>query len=584
MKRKTAALLILVLAFVFISCDGLLTTDESSTTIQATIENTTRVNITNDTEDMLTTLEPTDLTSVIVSTEEPTSELVTIIETTLASTTEVETTIEPTTIVETTIEPTTIENSTTEPTTAIVTTEETSPIVEINLFSINDFHGGAYTDVDMISGIGAYLKNFDGYHLEVSNGDIFQGSALSNYYHGQVLVEALNEGGFDGFVIGNHEFDWGISVIEAYADGDITNGEFTQPILAANIVYEDTQEPLEFTQPYFIQEFDGVKVGVIGLIGNIESSIAASRLDNIVFLDPVEAAATNARLLREDFYVDIVVVYIHNGSSLNSEFAQLSGLERIDAMFNGHTHQNEASSISRSGLNMPYAQMNNYDTSLVSIKLTYDKENEMLIDFDVYGIDNSQLMQSDSDIDAILFEYSSDTVYLDFIEEILTNVEGYYSRYDLATWGASVLRDYTGIDIGAVNAGGFRVSMEPGNLTMGDLITIYPFDNVIKISSMTGQQILDFYKDVQKYSSDVVFDDGLVYNSSTQSLTIGGLAIDLDAYYTVGAVDYIFDKDYYDFLEGENIQQTIYYMRDLLALDLINAVNGFNPDDGSHFE
>lgn len=566
MKRILTSFLAVLLVFILIGCEDLTTSNQITTQEEITSQS----------------LETDVLTSI-----ETTEELTTLPETSIDVTTEVETTQVPTTQATTTEEattqvPTTDLPTTQAPTTVEVTTEAPDPIVEINLFSINDFHGGAYTDIELISNIGAYLKNVEGYHLEVSNGDIFQGSALSNYYHGRVLVDAMNESGFDGFVIGNHEFDWGISVIEEYADGELTNGEFNHPVLAANIVYEDSLEPLEFTQPFFIEDFDGIQVGVIGLIGNIESSIAASRLDNILFLDPVEAAASNARILREDYGVDIVVVYIHNGSNINNDFAQLSGSEKIDAMFNGHTHQNEASSISRNGLDMPYAQMNNYDTSLVKIQLIYDRESGMVTDFNVEGIENSQLAQTDSNIDSILTEYSSDSVYLNFIEEVLTDVESNYGRYDLAQWGASVLRDYTGIDIGAVNAGGFRVSMDMGDLTMGDLITIYPFDNVIKTSRMTGQQILDFYLEVESYGSDVVFDDGLVYSGST--LTINGSAIDLDAYYTVGAVDYIFDKTYYDFLEGQDIQQTIYYMRDLLALDLRNAINGFNPYDGSHYE
>lgn len=510
-------------------------------------------------------------TEALTTAEDETSDL-----TTVESTTEEMTTVVPTTEIPTTEIPTTPVPTTTEE----VTTEY-SQYVEINLYSINDFHGGAYTDISVVSGISAYLNSLDENHLEIANGDIFQGTAISNYYHGEVLVESLNASGFDGFVIGNHEFDWGIDTIGLYADGDETNGELNSPILAANIVYEDTQTPLPFTTPYMIQSFEGVNVGVIGLIGNVESSIAASRLENIDFLDPVATAAQYARELREEHDVDIVVVYVHDGSWQNDDYAALSGLERIDAMFNGHTHQYETYSISRSGVDMPYAQMNNYDTSLVKIKLVFDREAGAVSSYEVSAISNGELANTDSVVDDILYDYSNDSEYVTFISEVLTFSEGYFDRYDMAQWGASVVRDYAGIDIGAVNAGGFRVAMEYGDLTMGELVTIYPFDNVIKTSEMTGQQITDFYKDINNGGGDVVFDDGLTYSNGT--LYINGSPIDLDAYYTVGAVDYIFDKTNYDFLDGQNIQQTIYYMRDLLALDLKNATTGFNPDDGSHF-
>jgi 2',3'-cyclic-nucleotide 2'-phosphodiesterase (5'-nucleotidase family) len=570
MKHIKIVLLILGALFLM-ACQGnpqtsLLTSQpEISTTngISTEIE-TSSETYSQTTNQIVTTLEPT--------TETPTTEV---------PTTQVTTTEAPTTEVPSTEIPTTIE-VTTPITTEITTTQD--PTVVIDLYSINDFHGGAYTDISMISNIGAYLKSLNGHTMAISNGDIFQGTAISNYYHGRVLVDALNESGFSGFVIGNHEFDWGIDVIGDYRDGNLENGELDHPILAANIIYEDTLSPLPFTQPYTIEEFQGVKVGVIGLIGSVMDSIAASRTENIMFLDPVETAAFYATELREDHDVDIVVVYIHNGSSINEDLGALSGIERIDGVFNGHTHQNEADYIEKQGTHMPYAQMNNSTTSLVHIQFIYNTQFDVIAASYVNRIYTSSLDESDEVIDQIIESYANDTVYLNFIEEVLTQVESDYGRYDLSEWGASVIRDYANVDIGATNAGGFRVTMNAGPLTMGDMITIYPFDNIIKVSEMTGQQIQDFYVEIMNGGGDVVFDDGLSYNYDTQRLEINGSPIVLDQYYSVGAVDYIFDKVQYDFIEGINIYQTTYFMRDLLVMDLKNASAGFNPYNGTHID
>lgn len=585
MKKILILLLMLTMVFSLVACDGLETTD-ALTTIETTTEAPTTIEPTTDvpSSETPTTIEATteEPTTEEPTTEDPTTE----VPTTEDPTTEVPTTEVPTTEEPTTEEPTTEEHTTEEPTTEVPTTEEpttSNPIVEINLFSVNDFHGGAYRGMEMISRIGYYLKNQDDSSIILTNGDMLQGSALSNYYHGRVLVDVLNDIGFNGFVIGNHEFDWGIDVVLNYRDGDLENGELNHPILAANIVYKDTQEPLENTVPYIIEEVEGVSVGVIGLIGLVMNSIAVSRTENIEFLDPVEVAAQYARDLRVNHDVDVVVVYVHEGSYFNYRYANLSGLERIDAVFNGHTHQNEASYVSRDGLDMPYAQMNNYNTSLVHIQLIYDKSFGGLVSFNVYGINNSVLSTNDSDIDLILSNYQTDEVYQSYISEVLTVAQGNFGRYDLVQWGSSVIRDYVGADIGATNAGGFRVSMYMGNVTMGDMITIYPFDNVIKTSEMTGQQIQDFYLEILNGSDDVVFDDGLYYNYSTQRLEINGEPIILDQYYTIAAVDYIFDQTKYDFIEGINIQQTIHFMRDLLVEDLRNTGGSFNPSNGSNY-
>ena len=456
---------------------------------------------------------------------------------------------------------------------------------EIYFYSNNDFHGGAYTDYNNFSRIVNKIKTMkanNDHVIALTNGDTLQGTPFSNYYHGKPFIEAMNIGGFDGFVIGNHEFDWGIDVIADYKDGKEENVEADFPFLAANIVYKDTQEHLGFTVPYIISEVNTVRVGVIGVIGDVINSIAASRVENIEFLDPVTSIENYATHLRTEEDVDIVVVYIHNGSDFNQDIAYLSGDARVDAVFNGHLHWNEETTISRDGLPLAYAQVQSKDDSLLAeIKFVYDLETESLTDVSVNNFGYSELDGEDSVVLDMFNEYQSDTEYINFVNEVLTTSEGNYYPEEMAPWGASVIRDYLGIDIGAVNRGGFRVPMFSGDVTMGDLITIYPFDNVIKTSMMTGQQITDFYKFVDDYNQDVVFDDQLTFDGYT--VYINGSPIDLDQLYTVGAVDYIFDKTNYDFIEGINIEYTGKFMRDLLTEDLLNSNGSFSPSDGSSY-
>ena len=408
---------------------------------------------------------------------------------------------------------------------------------------------------------------------------------MSNYYYGEPIVDIFNYIGFDGFIIGNHEVDWGIDKILNYADQDMENGEMDYPILAANIVYEDTMQSLENTQPYMIKEVSGVRVGIIGVIGDVINSISASRVENIIFLDPVDTISDYAEILRTTENCDIVVVYIHDGSNINQSIAQLSGVNMVDAVFNGHTHQNEASSISRSGeMSLVYAQASNSSSSLFAeITLVYDTVNDVMINVSssTYGLNSIEYLTEPS-IVTILDEYENNSIYIDFVSQELTTATAYFSRYILAPWGASVIRDYAVVDIGALNSGGFRNSMDSGIVTMGDMIEIYPFDNYIKTSELTGQQLLDFYEEIIFYSSDVVFDDQLTYDGT--NLYINGVQVQPQQLYTVAAVDYIFDKDYYSFLDGQNITQTTLLMRDLLVEDLLASNNSFNPANGTSYQ
>lgn len=561
MMKKLLSLLtifLFVLSFVGCSLNSNATTVETTTV--TTVATTTETTVaTTETTTSATTQSTTEGTTTEVSTQTTTEE-----QTTISSTTN-------TTVVTGTTPPTTIERYQT-----------------IKLFSMNDFHGGTYSDINNLEQIGSYMKyqmSLNENTLVLANGDIFQGAALSNYYYGEPIVEVYNNIGFDGFVLGNHEFDWGIDKILNYQDGDLENGEMSYPILAANIVYIDTQEPLEQTVPYIVKEFNGIRVGVIGVIGDVINSISASRVNNIEFLDPVDTIYDYAGVLRTEQDCDVVVVYVHSGSDINNQIAGFTGDHYVDAVFNGHTHQNETSTIYRtSGEPLVYAQSSNSDSALFSqITLDYDTVNNEVIGVSVTNISWNQIQyETDTEIAAILEEFQTDTTYLTFVSQVLTNVDGYYNRYDLSTWGASVVRDYAQVDIGAVNAGGFRNSMPAGTLTMGDMIEIYPFDNYIKTSKLTGYQLLEFYENVDSYGSDVVFDDGLTYNGS--NLYIDGVLVQSNALYTVGAVDYIFDKDNYAFLDGQDITQTILLMRDLLVEDLLASGGSFSPYSGTSYQ
>ena len=556
---KKLIIFTVLLSFTFLLGCSLVTTEEQTTNLITETTNSSTEYSSSNTTGVTTVTDITDFTTDVFTTLAPT---------TLAPTTQI-----PTTQVPTTEAPT--------------TTESFDRYQDLYFLSINDFHGGAYAGIDSFSYIAGEVKymkeNYDNV-FAVANGDIFQGTAISNYYYGRPLVEAMNEAGFDGFTIGNHEFDWGIDKIANYQDNSSENGEMNYPVLAANIVYKDTQQPLDFTTPYIIKETSGVRVGIIGLIGEVINSIAASRVENIEFLDPIEVIKEYTNYLRTIEDIDVVVVYIHDGSDyLKYDIASLSGDYLVDAVFFGHRHQNEASTVydNRADLPLVYAQTNAYQNSLLAkIKLTYDLVEDKLINFSVDTLSISSLRNS-SEVEMLIDYYETNPEFQNFVNEVLGTAQYEFDRYDLAPWGASVIRDYLGIDVGAVNAGGFRVNMSQGQVTMGDMVVIYPFDNVIKTSRLTGEQLRNFYIDINNGGGDVVFDDGLSYDGST--LYINGSPVVLNQYYTVGAVDYIFDKTEYDFIQGIDITYTGYFMRDLLVQDLRNTASTFNPANGTSY-
>lgn len=474
-------------------------------------------------------------------------------------------------------------------TTTASTTASSRQTVEI--YAVNDLHGTAYSSFDTFSRMAAYLKNRQAVSpntLILASGDMFQGTALSNYYRGRPIVEILNAAGFDAFTLGNHEFDWGIDQIAVYRDGNPDNGELAGPVLAANIVNKTTHEPMSWTQPYFVYETNGLRIGVIGVIGDVINSISASRVADYEFTDALAAVAQYAPILHVQEDCDLVVVSMHGySSSVNLSIAGLSGDSQVDAVLNGHTHQNQYEVIpDETAAGMPCVQVSGNESSgslLAKIVLVYDTSLSRVVTATPSLIGEISLGSSDPVADDIIEEYSTDPAYVAFISEVLATTTVSLNRYsdELQKWGASVVRDYAGVDFGMINAGGFRVSLSSGEQTMGDLVVLYPFDNYIKTCELTGAQLTSFYLSVLQHGYDVVWDDSVSYADGV--LSKDGVPVNLAAYYTVGAVDYIFDKTNYAFLSGRNVTTTELLMRDLLAADLRNTDGFFNPANGTSY-
>ena len=187
--------------------------------------------------------------------------------------------------------------------------------------------------------------------LLLDGGDFLMGTAFELLGDGQSAeLSLMKEIGYDGAVLGNHEFDWkpdGLARIinAALAQG----GGTTVPLLIANMVF-DPDEPDDdelqalydagVIQPRRVIELNGLRVGLFGILGEGAAGVApfASPLD---FEAPAEAAAREVAALQAEG-VDLIVCISHGGVSCDpeaSEDEQLAlAVPGIDVIVSGHTH------------------------------------------------------------------------------------------------------------------------------------------------------------------------------------------------------------------------------------------------------
>jgi len=381
-------------------------------------------------------------------------------------------------------------------------------VIVIDLYSFNDFHGtvdksasGSNPGADRFVALVQKLMEDSPNSAVVSAGDSYQGSPLSNLFTGEPVSEMLKYLGVKYSALGNHEFDWGIDKIDKFIeDGGIT-------FLAANIFYEDTGEAPDFCQPYGILEFEGVKVGLIGLTTTeVPTLVKAEIVEGLVFADPEEIVAEWEPYLRDEEDCDIVVALTHMGATDEAtDLANTDAGARLDGIFSGHAHQWQ--DIEVNGVRIASAGYNGRGLSMFSFE--YDKAAGELVSvkskvYQQADMNGDTILPSDplevnEDIKAMVAEYNAAAGPL-FAKGVGVFGEPILSREDQAAWATQVVWDYIKNETGdgyvlLQNAGGWR-DTSPYNrtafdvVTMAYLYTLMPFDNEIVLMDMTGSDLL----------------------------------------------------------------------------------------------
>lgn len=453
------------------------------------------------------------------------------------------------------------------------------PAEKLTIYTINDFHGAILSDDGDygMARLGDYImkakKEAPNETLVLSAGDMFQGSGLSYYSEGESVVELMNMIEFDAMAIGNHEFDWSLDTILEYRDGNKENGEADFPFLGANIIEKSSNELPEYLEPYTVIERGGLTIGIIGYIGyGLESDIATQMIADYEFLKPAPIVGKLASELRTQKDCDVVIALGHDGSdATNSELANLTGEERIDAIVNGHLHANDVGMInSPDGRKIPVVQAGSSGEYVGKISFTVDPETKTLSNPGVVTVEMKG-------------SYSENSKLLNYIEKIEEEVAPLFNRvigvaevditvYDIRNWGPNILQKELNVDIAFANSGGIRADAFPikagEDVTVAKVYQIMLFDNTIKTCKLLGSDIRKLLNVSGLNISDSLTKvDGKIF--------INGKELKDDEYYEVATIDYVFDKTEYPFYKGIEVTNDGKLYRDLM-IEVIEKVTANN--------
>jgi len=266
---------------------------------------------------------------------------------------------------------------------------------------INDFHGRI--DGNTVKWAGTVMELERGTagvpaanSLIVGAGDLIGASVFASAVaNDQPTIDVMNEVGMDASAVGNHEFDKGWADLRDRVIGSGPNAKWTY--LGANVYQKGTTTPV--LPEYATYTVDGVRVGVIGAVTQeTPSLVSPGGISGLDFGDPVAAVNRVAGQLSDgnvaNGEADVLVATFHAGSSVTSsyqdavaaggEFAKMATLDaRIDAIFNGHTHQKYVFNQPVTGGDLatrPIVQTGQYGENVGQVVLTYDKDTGKVTD------------------------------------------------------------------------------------------------------------------------------------------------------------------------------------------------------------
>ena len=423
----------------------------------------------------------------------------------------------------------------------------------LNFYALNDFHGAFMYDESYnqtgLSKIGQFLttkkENDPENTIILSSGDMFQGGAESNITRGKIIIDSMNEIGFDSMTIGNHEFDWGEETLIEMEK------QMNFPLLGINIFYANTNKRPSFLTPSTIVEREGIRIGIIGsIMSGIQDSILSTISSNYDYAYSEDLIKNEAIRLREKEYCDVVVVSSHDGYYKN--YKEL--YEYVDALFLGHSHRKLEGDYN----GIPYIQggENGNYISNISLNLKLDKETNRykVVKSSTNNIDTfSTCFTSSSKVDNVYNKYKNQIESKR--DEVLYNFKTPVSEAEFGLYISKALKDYVNendnifkykVSSGIMNGGGVRSDIPIGEFTYGDLIKIYPFENVTTILKMDKSQYDTFTTSSGMY---IVKDD---------------IASETDGYYYVVTNDYSGYKANYTSLFAYDD----YLIRDIVSSNL----------------
>ena len=336
----------------------------------------------------------------------------------------------------------------------------------------------------------------------VSVGDFIQGSSLGAISQGKYIVDIMNLVGYDAVTLGNHEFDYKLQRLN-----ELVTLMSTKPVCSnfQKIGATDT-----VFKPYAMVSYGDVDIAYIGITtpSTISSSSPIQFLDengDYVYTfkgDKLYEVVQNSINAAKAEGAEYIVALSHLGTEdVNmawSAQALVENTEVLDVVLDGQSHS-VVESLMVEDKSGKQVGITSTGTQFANIgKLTIGTDGTITTEL----IPTENYTKTDAEVTALIAKINEEYSVLGerkigYSEVNLTTVDADGNRIirneetNLGDFCADAFRVVTGADIGFINGGGIRANMDAGDVTFNDILSVFPFNNLVCVAEVTGQDIVD---------------------------------------------------------------------------------------------
>jgi 5'-nucleotidase len=348
--------------------------------------------------------------------------------------------------------------------------------------------------------------------------------------------------------------------------------------------------------PYKIYEFGQHSVAVVGWI-TPDTETSSSPGPTVTF-EQIEPAVQEAVDELTQMQIDVIIGLSHAGYARDQEMAQ--NVEGLDIIVGGHSHTYLSDTDPDAAGPYPtVVESPNGEPVLVVTAGYWGKYlGELTIEFDENGVPDTWTgqpilldasVEQNPDVLELVDEYAADIDSFgnEVIGETLVDIDGSSAT---CRFGECLMGNFVAdimlwesksqsIQIAMLNGGGIRAGILAGDVTVGQVLTVFPFENSLATMGLLGQDVL------AALEFGVSRADDPSNEGTGRFLQVAGLRYEFDPNRAVGSrilsVEVLDENDQFQPLDTEAVYQmvTIDYLRGGGDGYTIFEENAIDPDD-----